>query len=180
MNEPSIVSQKSVFKTDLFEVKKLNLILPNKKTRTYDVIKRRPSVFIFPITESYELYLIYQYRYLLGKIPLEAVAGFINNNESSLSAAKRELKEETGIKAGQWEEFARIEMSNSIIRAQGYLFLAKDLEMGESAPEEGEQIKLAKMPFNQAIRKIMEGEICDAGTITGILMLDQLRREKKL
>lgn len=180
MDDIKIISQKSIFKTERFEIKKTEIEpAKGKKKNKYDVF-RRPTVLIFPLTDSYEIYLISQYRYLYKKNIIDAIAGFIEEGENALVAAKRELKEETGLTAMQWEEIARIEMSASVIKATSHLFLAKGLEKGEAAPEEGEKMNLVKMPLEEAVRRIILGEINMSATMIGILLLDRLKREKKL
>lgn len=180
MNEPKIISEKTVLETELFNVKKIKLLFPNGRKRLHYDAQRVPVISVFPLTEEYGIYLVYQYRYLLKKVMLEAVAGHVGKNETTLLAAKRELKEETGITANQWEELARIETGASVFRSRAHLFLAKGLEIGKPEPMEGEEIKLIKMPLKEAVEKVAIGEINHSSTMIGIFLLDKLRREKKL
>lgn len=180
MSNIKILSQKTIHKADLFDVAQTKLESANGKKQIHQDVYVRPSVFVFPLTEKNEIYLIYEYRYLMKKTVLSAVAGFINNGETSIQAAKRELREETGLTANHWEEVYRVESANSVVKASSYLFLAKDLEGGERKPEEDEEIKLVKMSLLEAIEKIMIGEINDAKSIIGIFLLDKLKRERKL
>ncbi|HSW88026.1 MAG TPA: NUDIX hydrolase [Candidatus Saccharimonadales bacterium] len=180
MNDVKILSAKPVYHANLFDVIEKEIELRNGKKLTHYNVERHPTVSIFPITEKYEIYLIKEYRYLLGKTVLEAPAGFINPQENTLVAAKRELKEETGITAVQWEKLTSIEIASSVIRAQAHLFLAKELEIGKADPEEDEIIEVIKMPLDEAVNKVMTGEISSGSTIAGIMMLDKLKREKKL
>lgn len=180
MNQWKITSQKQVFKGRLFDVTEINFINKAGKKKTHHVVKRDPIVSIFPLTDSYEIYLVSQYRYMLKRITLEAVAGYVEKKETSLAAAKRELKEETGIEAMQWEEIARIEMAASVFKSKMHLFLAKDLGIGETRLEDGEDITLVKIPLSEAVKKVMDGEINHSASIIGILMLDKLRMQKKL
>ncbi len=175
-----IVSQKTAFKAKLFTVEELKLQRPNKKEKIHHIARRNPTVTVFPLTNSYELYLVSQYRYMLEKKTLEAMAGFIDTGETSVQAAKRELIEETGISANQWEELSRIELAGSVFRAQAHLFLAKDLTFGQAKPEEDEDIEVIKMSLQEAVAKVMSGEINHSASMIGILMLDKLRKEKKL
>lgn len=180
MDKWKIVSQKTVYKGKLFKVHEQEVILPNDKKRTYSIVEKDPVVIVFPVTRSHELYLISQYRYLYQEEILEAVAGYIDKDETPLLAAKRELKEEAGLVGSHWEELARFKMASSVIKSTTYLFLVKDLEQVKPEPDEGEEIKLIKIPLKDAVEKVMSGKITTSSTVSGILILDKLRREKKL
>ncbi|MFH1832575.1 MAG: NUDIX hydrolase [Candidatus Levyibacteriota bacterium] len=175
-----IVSQKIISRSKLFDVLKTKLELSNGSKRSYESIKVRSDVFIFPLLNKDEIYLIDQYRYLQKGRVLQAVAGFVEDKETSVQAAKRELKEETGLTAFNFEELLRVELANSVVKSLSYLFLAKDLEEGEQSLTESEDIKLVKISLADAIKKIFSGEIIDAKTIVGLFLLDKLKREKKL
>lgn len=180
MSQWKIISQKSVFKAKLFNVKEIVFKDKRGKEKIHHVAQRDTIVSIFPLTDQYEIYLLSQYRYTLGKTVLEAVAGHVEKKESTIAAAKRELKEEAGISALQLEEIARIEMSGSVFKSKAHLFLAKGLEIGENNPDDDEEIEIVKMPLSEAVGKVMIGEINHATSMIGILMLDKLRMEKKL
>lgn len=180
MNRWKIKSQNIVFSQRLFKVKKQKILLPNGKEREYSIVERQPISVIFPISDKLELYLISQFRYLFDKKILEAVAGHIDDGETPLEAAKRELKEETGITASNWKEILELETSASVIRSNVHIFFAKGIKLGISDPEEGEEIELVRMSIENAIKKIMDGEIKTASTIIGLFLLDKLDREGRL
>lgn len=182
MTHNRILSEKTTFKGEenTFEVREVELEFPNKKRATHYIAERVPVSVVFPITSKNELILINQYRYLLKKTIIEAVSGRIDKGETSLAAAKRELLEEAGLIAGGVEELTRIELASSFFRAKATLFIARDLEFVSQDLEESEQIEVFKMPIAEAVKKVADGEIQAASTIIGILMIDKLRREKKL
>lgn len=180
MSQWKIISQKSVFKAELFKVKEIILKNSAGKTLIHHEAERTPTVSVFPLTDSYEIYLISQYRYMLKTTVLEAVAGYINKDETAIAAARRELKEETGIEAQQLEEIARVQMAGSVFKATANLFLAKGLEVGKTDFDESEEIAIVKMPLSVAVEKVLSGEINHSASMIGILMLDKLKREKKL
>lgn len=181
MTHNKILSEKTTFKEDqAFEVRKLELEFPNKKRASHYIAERVPVSTVFPLTDKYEIFLISQYRYLLKKTIIEAVSGRIDSGESAISAAKRELEEEAGIIAHSIEELTRIELASSFFRGKVTLFLAKNLEFTNQNLEESEQIEVIKIPLEDAVKKVMAGEIQAASSIIGILMIDRLRREKKL
>ncbi|MDP2637744.1 MAG: NUDIX hydrolase [Candidatus Levybacteria bacterium] len=180
MSRWKITSQKSVLKEKYFDVRRIDFKTETGKGKIHHIVERSPIVSVFPLTDSYEIYLISQYRYTLNKIALEAVAGHVEEKETVIDAAKRELKEETGIIADQLEEIARIEMSGSVFKSKAHLFLAKGLEIGDNDLEESEEITLQKMSLSKAVEKVMSGEINHATSMIGILLLDKLRSQKKL
>lgn len=180
MNQWKVVSQKTALKTELFDVKKIKYKSAAGKIRVHYQAERAPVVSVFPLTDKYEIYLISQYREMLRKTVLEAVAGYVNQNETAIAAAKRELKEEAGIEALQLEEIARVQIAGSVFKGSVNLFLAKGLEIGDNNPEENEKIEVVKMPLKEAVQKVMSGEINHSSSMIGIMMLDKLRSEKKL
>lgn len=180
MSRWKIVSQKTILRAKLFDVKRINFESKTGKKKIHHLAERVPIVSIFPLTDSYEIYLLSEYRYMLKKTVIEAVAGHVEKKETTIAAAKRELKEEAGISAMQLEEIARIEMSGSVFRSKSHLFLAKGLEIGDNKLDDDEEISVVKMPLELAVEKVMLGEINHATSIIGILLLDKLRNEKKL
>ena len=103
MNTFETISSTNVFHADHFDVKELQVILPNKKKAVYNIVERKPTISVLPINDKYALYLIFENKPETKENLLKSVSGFIEEGETPLSAAKRELKEETGIEAAQWE-----------------------------------------------------------------------------
>lgn len=180
MNRWKLVSQKSVFKAKLFNVREVVFKNQKERQKFHHIAERDTVVSIFPLTDQYEIYLVSQYRYVLGKTVLEAPSGYVEKKETTIAAAKRELKEETGISVHQLEELARIDLASSVFRSKVHLFLAKGLEIGENDLDEDEDIEVIKMPLELAVEKVMLGEINHAASMLGILLLDKLRTQKKL
>jgi ADP-ribose pyrophosphatase len=180
MSQWKIISQKTTLKTELFDVKEITLENNLKKKKIHYEAERVPVVSVFPLTDKYEIYLVSQYRQMLKKNVLEAASGYVKTGESIITAARRELKEETGIEAEQLEEIARLQLAASVFKSKVNLFLAKGLEIGKNNLEEDEEIEIVKMSLKTAVEKVMVGEINHSASMIGILMLDKLRREKKL
>ncbi len=180
VNKQQIVSSKNILTTELFTVREQTLQLSNGKEVIRHNVLCKPTVFIFPITPKYEIYLISEYRYMLEDTILGCIGGSVNTNEAPLHAAQRELQEETGIEALHWEMFAKVETARNVTRTTGFMYYAKELTIRGSHKEEDEEITLVKMPLAEAVEKVMRGEIYHSPSMTGILMLNELKKRKQL
>ena len=98
-------------------------------------------------------------------------------DESPLDAAKRELLEETGIRAGDWEELMRMHTSNSITDEVGIVYVATALSFDEPSHEETEDITLRKLPFQSAVQMALDGEITDAISVAALLRVFTLKQQ---
>ncbi len=130
---------------------------------------KNKAIGIIPIDEQGNTWLVGQYRYTLDEYSWEIPMGGGPLNEDILDAAKRELKEETGLTATHWENIMRIHTSNSVTDEEGFVFLARGLTQGETNFEETEVIQVKKTSFAEAVRMVMAGEITDSLSIAGIL-----------
>lgn len=173
MKRDPVVATKNVLQTKLFTVEEVQLQLANKQIQTHHVVKRKPTVSVFPITDNNEIFLVSQYRYMLKSQTLESMAGFIDPGEEALSAAKRELREETGITASIWEDLGTIALAGSVIAANNHLFVARDLTFGEQDLQDEEDIEVVKLSLEKAVEKVITGEISHAASVIGILLLER-------
>ncbi|MHA7128277.1 NUDIX domain-containing protein [Algoriphagus namhaensis] len=127
------------------------------------------AMAIIPIAENGDTWLVGQYRYTLDEYSWEIPMGGGPNADDRLESAKRELKEETGLTAKKWTEILKIHTSNSVTDEVGWVYLAEDLEEGETEFEETEVLAIKRLPLSQAIELVMSGEITDSLSIAGLL-----------
>lgn len=174
-----ILSQKPILQADLFSIVETTLDVKGK-THVHRNIFRPPVSLIFPLTDDGEIFLIKQYRYLHEETFLEEIAGHIDPGEEPLAAAKRELKEEAGMTAGKWSKFGEFVGTSSVVKSKIHLFVARDLSMGTSSPEEDEEITLVKMPLEEAVMHVLRGDIKNSIASLGILMLYTMKQKGEL
>ena len=123
------------------------------------------AVGVVPLDENNFTYLVGQYRYTLDEYSWEMPEGGCPiGSESILETAKRELLEETGLIAEDWTELLKLHTSNSVSDEVGYAFVARNLYQSVSNPEETEELKVWKLPFDDAVQMVLDGEITDAFT----------------
>lgn len=179
MSSIKILSKRPVFAAELFDVYETKFDL-NGQTYTHHNIHRPSVASIFPMTTDGELYMISQYRYLHEEVFFEEIAGHIDKGENPLEGAKRELKEEVGITAKKWEQFAEVVSSASVVKNKVYFFLAQDLSLGKATPEAYEEISLKKISLSDAVKDVFTGKIRNSSAMLGILMLSAMKQEGKI
>lgn len=133
------------------------------------------AIGIIAIDPNDYIFMVGQYRFPLKKYSWELPEGGGPLNENPLDSAKRELLEETGLVAQQWQELLRMHLSNSVSDELGILYLAKDFTQFESQPEETEQLEVKSIPFEDVYQMVITGEITDSLTVAGILRVKLLR-----
>ena len=129
------------------------------------------AIAIVPMDNEGNTWLVGQDRYTLGEYSWELPMGGAPLDEPPIDAAKRELREETGLTAGRWSEIMRLHTSNSITDEVGLVFIAEDLSEGEADPEEMEdlQARCKGCSLDEAVQLVNDGEITDAISVAAIL-----------
>jgi 8-oxo-dGTP pyrophosphatase MutT (NUDIX family) len=135
---------------------------------------KNKAIGVIAIDDESNTWLVSQYRYTLNEISWEIPEGGGEMNVDPLESAKRELKEETGLTARKWTLLTRIHTSNSVTDEEGFIFLAEDLEQGQSDPEETEgDLQVKKVPLSEAVEMVLQGEITDSISMVGILLAER-------
>ncbi len=139
------------------------------------------AIGIIPIDKDWNTWLVGQYRYPIEQYSWEIPeGGGPVQGEAILEAAKRELAEEAGLSAKLWTEIQRFHVSNSVSDELGVIYLARELDFTATAPDETEVLELRKLPFDDGLRLVENGEITDSLTIIAYLKVSQLRKNNKL
>lgn len=148
--------------------------LPDGKSAVREYIKHPGAVVILPLFDDGSVLLERQFRYPLDQVFIEYPAGKIDPNEDSLVCAKRELQEETGYTAKDWQFVCTIH--NAIAYSDEHLdiYLARGLVEGESNLDDEEFLETVKLPFSDVMEFVHQGKITDVKTIIGTFWLDKI------
>jgi 8-oxo-dGTP pyrophosphatase MutT (NUDIX family) len=138
------------------------------------------AIGIITLDKDNNTWLVGQYRYPLKQYSWEIPEGGGLLDDDPLLSAKRELLEETGIKADEWIEIQKIHLSNSVSDELGIIYLARQLSFGESSPEECEDLIVRKLPFETAYQMVLNGEITDSLSVAAILKVKILSIQDKM
>lgn len=181
-----VISSRNVFSGPVFRVVSQQVQEPDGVRVRRDLVRHHGSVVILALDEtdqghagSPRILLERQYRHAAGERLWELPAGSLEPGENKLAAAKRELLEETGITARQWQRALFFYVSPGFLDESMQVFLARKLKKGKAQPEEDERIATRFFPLTQAVQMATTGKIKDAKTIASLLWLDKkLRRPR--
>lgn len=170
-SDPWIVkSATRPFKNEWFAVDRYEVVRPDGGGGTYTVIRpHRAAVGVLPIEPDGAVHLVGQWRFPLGHYSWEMPEGGAEPGEDPLDCAKRELEEETGLRAGRYEKVLEMDISNSITDERGVVYLAFDLEPGEARPDGTEVLRRRRAHFMDVLQRVASGEIRDAMTVAAVL-----------
>ena len=172
------VSGREIYSGPVFTVTRDEILLPDGKGGHRDLVHSHGGVVILPVDGEGNVTLVRQFRYAHNKVLLEAVAGKLERGEEPYPAAKRELKEETGLSAGKWTFLGAIETSPGFLTEVLYLYLAQELTEGETDLDEGEFLEPVRMSLEEAWSKAARGMISDAKTLAVLLRAKYLLEEE--
>lgn len=164
------LSSTLVYENDWMQVREDDVVNPGGGRSQYGHVHfKNTAVAILPLDEEGNTWLVGQSRYTLGEYSWELPMGGAPGDETPLEAARRELREETGLDASDWTEFQRLHTSNSITDEVGVVFLARQLAQGATDFEETEDLAVRKLPIEEAIQMALEGQITDAISVAALL-----------
>lgn len=178
-----VLSSREVYRGPVFWITTDHILEPSGVQARRDVVRHTGSVVVMAVDESEReprVLLLRQYRHAAQQYLWELCAGRIDEGESELVAAKRELHEETGYSARRWKRIFRYYASPGFMAETMAVYLARDLQAGAAEPEEDEVIQAKFFPLSQVVKLIMSGKILDGKTILGVLWLNNQRRPGRL
>lgn len=159
-----------IFDGVILHVFKDTVELPNGKPATREVIRHVGAVGIVPLTDDNKVIIERQFRYPLNQVITEIPAGKLDSlTEDRLSAAKRELEEETGYTAKAWTDLGDYYPAAAYCDERITLYLARGLELGTRHLDEDEFLNFEAVPLSELLEDVMAGRITDGKTQVAIL-----------
>jgi ADP-ribose pyrophosphatase len=166
-----IVNSQPVYQGRIVQFRVDTVALPDGSTTIREIIATPGAVVVVPLTDDRQVRMVRQYRSAIGEFLLELPAGTLEPNEPPEQAAPRDLAEETGDRAAHWEQLAGFYTVPGICNEYIHLFLATGLTPGPTNQERDELIEVVTLTLDKALAMVKRGEICDAKTIIGLLMV---------
>ena len=143
--------------------------LPNGHRVTLDIIHHPGGAAVVAIDTERRVCLLRQYRHAAGGWIWELPAGKLEPGEPPLVTAQREIVEEAGVRAADWESLGGVISSPGVLTEIVHLYLATGLEPAAPQLEPGELLEVHWLPLEEACRRALAGEISDGKTCVGLL-----------
>lgn len=170
----SEISSATVFKGALLEVRKDRVRLPDGKESVREYIVHPGAVVVLAWLDNGSLLFERQYRYPLRRVFLELPAGKIDPGESVIDTARRELLEETGYVASDWEHLGVMHPCIGYSDERIEIFSARGLRLaGNRQLDHNEFLDVIEVAPDEAKRAVWDGRITDAKTVTALFWLDR-------
>lgn len=161
------MSQKVAYKTPWLQVREDAIIHPDGQEGVYSVMEIPGCAVVLPFTDDNRLLLVRLWRYPLAAWSWELPMGRVDNGESSLVAAKRELKEETGVAAADWQELGSFTSMNGFSNGWLTAFAATGLS-GEASPKDTEISQVEAFSMTDIHTMIDRQQLFDGETMTSL------------
>jgi len=182
-SQARVLSSRVVYRGPVFHVTSDLVAEPGGIRARRDVIRHSGSIVILAVDNAKpepRILLERQYRHAAQSMMWELPAGRIDEGESPLAAARRELLEETGYVARNWKKILHFFVSPGFLDETMTIYLARELTKGEAHPEADEKISTRFVPLSAARKMALTGRIRDAKTISAILWLCETTPGAKL
>ena len=166
----TIVQSERIHQGKVFSLMKETFILENGIKTDMEIIRHPGASAIIPFLDEGTIILIRQYRHAIGRSIWEIPAGTLNENETPLMCAQRELTEETGYSSDVWHKLSEIIPVPGYSNEHIHLYAATNLTASTQNLDTDEVIKIHSFKLEDALSMIQAGEIQDGKTICGLLL----------
>ena len=163
------VSSETMFQGRIIKVTLDKAELPSGALASREVVEHPGGVCVLALDHDRNVTLVKQFRYPIQQLLLELPAGKLEYGEDHFLAAQRELSEETGLEAAQWDYLGYTLSSPGFCTEKIHMYLARDLTRKKQHLDEGEFLDVMSVSFEELLRQVMDNSITDGKTVAAAL-----------
>jgi ADP-ribose pyrophosphatase len=182
MKKFELLGSEIYYKGRAFTIRRDHLRTPDGHETDFDIVEHHGSVVILPIDESGNLVLVRQYRHAAEQDLLELPAGTLEPGEDPLHCARREIREETGFAAEQFQKVGKFYLAPGYSTELMFVYIATDLHPAPLPPDEDEFLKVETFSVSKVFDLAAEGKIPDAKSLAAFFLalpfLEEYRQQK--
>lgn len=165
-----INGEKTVYDNPWINITEYDVLNPSGNKGIYGKVHfKNVAVAVIVLDDDMNTYLVGQFRFPLNAYSWEIPEGGAPSGTDPLDGAKRELMEETGLHAENWQMLFNMHLSNSVSDEYAYIYLATGITQHTASPEETEELSIKKIPFSEAYQMVENGMITDSMSVAAIL-----------
>lgn len=143
----------------------------NEKSQKMIILQSMDAVNVVAVTPQHTMIFVRQYRFGIEDFTLELPGGLLDMEESVLTAAKRELREETGYAAERWEAIGKVASNPVFMDSYIHHYLADQAEARfELAPDEGEDVEIVEIPVEEVKHLLHTGTFLHPHTVNALVL----------
>jgi 8-oxo-dGTP pyrophosphatase MutT (NUDIX family) len=175
------LASREIYENPWIKLTEFDAVAPTGKDALYGVIHfKSHAIGILPIHDDGTVTLVGQHRFFSDAYSWELPEGGAPLDGDPLEGAKRELAEEANLAAREWRQVLAYELSNSVTDERGFGYIATGLYPAEGTPDDTEIIRLARVPFREALDAALAGHMTDMITVALLLRAYHMAREGEL
>jgi 8-oxo-dGTP pyrophosphatase MutT (NUDIX family) len=172
------ISSRWVHQGNIVRLREDRVILPRGSEAMYEYVEIKHGSSVLAMEDDGDVWLIRAWTDAVDRASLEVCSGGIEPDESPESAAHRELQEELGLTAAELIPLGHVDPFTTMLRCPNYLFLARGLGRAERDPEEAEVMELRRIPFEDAYRMAVKGDITHGSSCVTIFRAAEWLRSR--
>ena len=166
-------SSQIVWSSPWYSVRQDQITLPDGSPGVFNVVQHSGAVWVIPVTSAGEIVLLYHYRHTVGDWCWEIPAGGLKDAMSREATARAELLEEVGGTVAAIEYFGRFFTSNGISNEVAHIYIAIDVELGQTSHEPAEVIEVHCKPIQEVLSMAHENKISDGPSALALLLCEK-------
>jgi ADP-ribose pyrophosphatase len=165
-----LIRSETLMQGRAFKIRRDHLKMPDGGETKLEIIEHGGSVIIIPVDADGDILFVRQYRHAAGAHLLELPAGTRNGDEPYEECAAREIREETGMEAGELQKIGEFYLAPGYSTEFMIVYIATNLKSNPLQADFDEFLSVEKIPIGEAIQRAQRGEIPDAKSLAALLL----------